>query len=69
MATSNESLVNIMRLVKCISSNLEEVLISKKIIVFSERLKEIAEDFGFNNIETTENPSDEDLINLLINKN
>ena len=51
MATSNESLVNIMRLVKCISSNLEEVLISKKIIVFSERLKEIAEDFGFNNIE------------------
>jgi len=68
MATSEESLTYFMRLAQSISSDLIQILPAKKIIVFSERLKVIAEDFGFKNIEITENPSDEDLVNLLINK-
>ena len=57
-----------MRLVQSISSDLIQILLTKKIIVFSERLKVLAKDFGFKNIEVTENPSDEDLVNLLVNK-
>ena len=68
MATSEESLTYFMRLAQSISSDLIQILPAKKLIVFSERLKVIAEDFGFKNIEITENPSDEDLVNLLINK-
>ncbi len=68
MATSEESLTYFMRLAQSISSDLIQILPAKKIIVFSERLKVIAKDFGFKNIEITENPSDEDLVNLLINK-
>ena len=51
MATSSESLINIMRLVKSISADFIETLISKKIIVYSERLKDLAEDFGFKKME------------------
>ena len=68
MATSNESLINIMRLVKIISADFIETLISKKIIVYSERLKDLAEDLGFKKIDITDNPSDEDLISQMINK-
>jgi uroporphyrinogen-III synthase len=68
MATSEESLVNIMRLVQSISVDFIQILQRKKIIVFSERLRVLAKDHGFKNIEVTENPSDEDLVNLLVNK-
>ncbi len=68
MATSSESLINIMRLVKSISADFIETLISKKIIVYSERLKDFAEDLGFKKIEITDNPSDEDLVSQIINK-
>ena len=43
-------------------------LLTKKIIVFSERLRVLAKDFGFTNVEITVNPSDEDLVNLLVDK-
>ena len=68
MATSKESLDSILYLVQSISSNFVETIKSKKIIVFSERLKVLAKEFGFKNIEITENPSDEDLVKLLVNK-
>ena len=68
MATSKESLDSILYLVQSISSNFIEIIKSKKIIVFSERLKVLAKEFGFKNIEITENPSDEDLVKLLVNK-
>jgi uroporphyrinogen-III synthase len=68
MATSEESLVNVMHLVESISSKLIQTLLTKKIIVFSERIRVLAKDFGFTNIEITLNPSDEDLVNLLVDK-
>ena len=68
MATSEESLVNVMRLVESVSSKLIQTLLTKKIIVFSERIRVLAKDFGFTNIEITLNPSDEDLVNLLVDK-
>ena len=68
MATSEQSLVNIMRLVHSISVDFIQILLTKKIIVFSERLRVLAKGHGFKNIEVTENPSDEDLVNLLVNK-
>ena len=68
MATSKESLDSTLYLVQSISSNFVETIKSKKIIVFSERLKVLAKEFGFKNIEITENPSDEDLVKLLVNK-
>ena len=68
MATSKESLDSILYLVQSISSNFVETIKSKKIIVFSERLKVLAKEFGFKNIEITENPSDEDLVDILVNK-
>jgi len=68
MATSSEILINIMRLVKSISPDFIETLTSKKIIVYSERLKDFAEDLGFKKIEITNNPSDEDLVSQIINK-
>ena len=68
MATSEQSLENIMRLVHSISVDFIQILLTKKIIVFSERLRVLAKDHGFKNIEVTENPSDEDLVNLLVNK-
>ncbi|MGB0545251.1 MAG: uroporphyrinogen-III synthase, partial [Candidatus Pseudothioglobus sp.] len=68
MATSHESLASILRLVQSISSELFQAIQSKKIIVFSERIKILAEEVGFKKIEVTDNPSDEDLVNLLLNK-
>ena len=68
MATSHESLTSILRLVQSISSELFQAIQSKKIIVFSERIKILAEEVGFKKIEVTDNPSDEDLVNLLLNK-
>ena len=68
MATSEESLKNLMHLVHRISSHDIKTFLTKKIIVFSERLKDLAKGYGFKNIEITENPSDEDLVNLLVNK-
>lgn len=68
MATSSESLINIMRLVKSISADFIETLKAKKIIVYSERLKDLAEDLGFKKIEITDNPSDDDLVSQIINK-
>ena len=68
MATSKESLDSILYLVQSISYNFIKTIKSKKIIVFSERLKVLAKEFGFKNIEITENPSDEDLVKLLVNK-
>ena len=68
MATSKESLDSILYLVQSISSNFIKTIKSKKIIVFSERLKVLAKEFGFKNIEITENPSDEDLVDILVNK-
>ncbi len=68
IATSEESLVNVMRLVESISSDFIQTLLTKKIIVFSERIRVLAKDFGFTNIEITLNPSDEDLVNLLVDK-
>ena len=68
MATSMESLDNILNLVQSISFDLIEAFKEKKIIVFSMRLKVLAKEFGFKNIEITENPSDKDLVKLLVNK-
>ena len=65
---NKESLDSILYLVQSISSNFVETIKSKKIIVFSERLKVLAKEFGFKNIEITENPADEDLVKLLVNK-
>ena len=67
MVTSKESLDSILYLVQSISSNFVEIIKTKKIIVFSERLKVLVKDFGFKNIHVTANPSDEDLVNLLVN--
>jgi uroporphyrinogen-III synthase len=57
-----------MRLVESISSDFIQTLLTKKIIVFSERIRVLAKDFGFTSIEITLNPSDEDLVNLLVDK-
>ena len=54
--------------VTSISVDFIQILLTKKIIVVSERLRVLAKDHGFKNIEVTENPSDEDLVNLLVNK-
>ena len=68
MATSKESLESILNLVQSISFEFIENFKAKKIIVFSKRLRVFAKEFGFKNIEITENPSDEDLVKLLVNK-
>ena len=68
MATSNESLVNIIQLVSSVSSTYLEILKSRRIIVFSERIKSTAKNLGFKKIEVTQNPSDEDFVGILFNK-
>ena len=68
MATSNESLLNIIRLVSSVSRNHLEVLKSRRIIVFSDRIKSKAEKLGFKKIEVTQNPSDEDFVDILFDK-
>ena len=68
MVTSNESLLNIIRLVNSVSPDYYEILKVRKIIVFSERIKSKAENLGFKKIEATQNPSDEDFVDILLNK-
>ena len=68
MATSNESLVNIIQLVSSASSTYLEILKSRRMIVFSERIKSTAKKLGFKKIEVTQNPSDEDFADILFNK-
>ena len=68
MATSNESLLNIIRLVSSVSRNHLKVLKSRRIIVFSDRIKSKAEKLGFKKIEVTQNPSDEDFVDILFDK-
>jgi len=67
MATSNESLVNIIQLVSSASPNYFEILKSRRMIVFSERIKSTAKKW-FKKIEVTQNPSDEDFVDILFNK-
>ena len=68
MATSNESLVNIIQLVSRASPTYLEILKSRRMIVFSERIRSIAKNLGFKKIEVTQNPSDEDFVGILFNK-
>jgi uroporphyrinogen-III synthase len=68
MATSNEGLVNIIQLVSSISPTYLEILKSRRMIVYSERIKSTAKKLGFKKIEVTHNPSDEDFVDILFNK-
>ena len=68
MATSNESLVNIIQLVTSASPKYLDILKSRRMIVFSERIKSTAKKLGFKKIEVTQNPSDEDFADILFNK-
>jgi len=68
MATSNESLVNIIQLVSSASPKYLDILKSRRMIVFSERIKSTAKKLGFTKIEATQNPSDEDFAEILFNK-
>ena len=66
MAGSNETLYNIVRLLNLDSSDTFNKFKTKKLIVFSQKIKVLAESLGFENIKVTLNPSDQDLINELI---
>jgi len=68
MASSNESLSSIVNLFKLYSSNNFNEFKSRKLIVFSQKIKVLADKLGFKNIKVTLNPSDQDLINELINE-
>ena len=45
-----------------------DILKSRRMIVFSERIKSTAKKLGFTKIEATQNPSDEDFADILFNK-
>ena len=66
MASSNESLSNIVRLLNLDSPDNFKNFKSRKLIVFSQKIRVLAESLGFENIKVTLNPSDQDLINELI---
>ena len=66
MAGSNESLSNIVRLLNFDSSDTFNKFKTRKLIVFSQKIKVLAKSLGFENIKVTLNPSDQDLINELI---
>ncbi|MDA8905476.1 hypothetical protein N9I58_03360, partial [Candidatus Thioglobus sp.] len=66
MAGSNESLANIVRLLNLDSSDTFNKFKTRKLIVFSQKIKVLAESLGFEDIKVTLNPSDQDLINELI---
>jgi len=66
MAGSNESLSNIVRLLNLDSPDNFKNFKSRKLIVFSQKIRVLAESLGFENIKVTLNPSDQDLINELI---
>jgi uroporphyrinogen-III synthase len=68
MASSNESLYSIVNLFKSHSFNSFNELKSRKLIVFSQKIKVLADKLGFVNIKVTLNPSDQDLIDVLINE-
>ena len=68
MASSNESLSNIVRLLNLESPDNFNKFKSKKLIVFSQKIKFFAENLGFENIKVTLNPSDQNLIDELINE-
>ena len=67
MASSNESLSNIVRLLNLDSPDNFKNFKSRKLIVFSHKIRVLAESLGFENIKVTLNPSDQDLIKELIN--
>ena len=56
MATSNESLVNIIQLVSSASPNYFEILKSRRMIVFSERIKSTAKNLGFKKLKLRKIP-------------
>ncbi|MDC1046973.1 hypothetical protein OAR18_05120, partial [Candidatus Pseudothioglobus singularis] len=60
--------VNIIQLVSSASPNYFEILKSRRMIVFSERIKSTAKKLGFKKIEVTQNPSDEGFADILFNK-
>ena len=66
MASSKENLSNTVRLLGAYNSNFLDEIKSKKMIVYSDRIKDYALKLGFINIKVTSNPSDKDLINELI---
>jgi len=66
MARSNESLTNIVRLLNLDTPDNFKNFKSRKLIVFSQKIRVLAESLGFENIKVTLNPSDQDLINELI---
>jgi uroporphyrinogen-III synthase len=68
MASSNESLYSIVKLFKSHSFNSFNELKLRKLIVFSQKIKVLADKLGFINIKVTLNPSDQDLIDELINE-
>jgi uroporphyrinogen-III synthase len=68
MACSNESLYSIVNLFKFHSFNSFNELKSRKLIVFSQKIIVLAESLGFENIKVTLSPSDQDLIDELINE-
>jgi uroporphyrinogen-III synthase len=66
MASSNESLSSMIRLFNFDSPDNFNKFKTRKLIVFSQKIKVLAESLGFKNIKVTLNPSDQDLINELI---
>ena len=66
MVSSNESLSNIVKLLNLDSSHNFKNFKSRKLIVFSQKIKVFAQSLGFENIKVTRNPSEQDLINELI---
>jgi hypothetical protein len=68
IANSIESLSNIIQLVKDVSFSHFDKLKSRNLIVLSERIKVNAEMIGFTNIRVTLNPSDQAVVDELINE-
>ena len=68
IANSIESLSNIIQLVKDVSFSHFDKLKSRNLIVLSERIKVQAEMIGFKNIRVTLNPSDQAVVDELINE-
>ena len=68
IANSIESLSNIIQLVKDVSFSHFDKLKSRNLIVLSERIKVQAEMIGFKNIRVTLNPSDQAVVDEIINE-
>jgi uroporphyrinogen-III synthase len=67
IANSIESLSNIIQLVKNVSFSHFDKLKSRHLIVLSERIKAYAEMIGFKSIRVTLNPSDQAVVDEIIN--